>query len=246
MLPQQTSSTSTNHCPSSSEGLNSLASVGLASMEMADQSRAATKFINTSFFLKKFLQFLFSLSIFSFLLSFTSILNNSISSDLLPFQLFNYTVDRIYMFLLCNGILVFLATNSGLIRSSSPFMTDLHYDQFKSNGHHLRPIPQAPEMELEASVIEKDEIDDDEVENIDGCLEKNVVGKQEQVRNRLLLEQEEEESNGFLNLEEIDEDDGEGENGLLSTEELNKKFDDFIKKMKEEIRLEAQRQVIRV
>jgi hypothetical protein len=38
-------------------------------------------------------------------------------------------------------------------------------------------------------------------------------------------------------------DDGE-ENGVLSTQELNEKFEEFIRKTKEEIRTEAQQQYL--
>ena len=70
-------------------------------------------------------------------------------------------------------------------------------------------------------------------------------------------EEEEEETSSFV-LEEkkeqnesvseflIEEEEEEEGNGTLSTEELNKKFDDFIRRMKEEIRIEAQQQLVMV
>lgn len=61
---------------------------------------------------------------------------------------------------------------------------------------------------------------------------------------RFKIEEEEEETRIFA------EEDVEAGNGMLmsstSTEELNKKFEDFIRRMKEELRIEAQRQPIMV
>lgn len=91
--------------------------------------------------------------------------------------------------------------------------------------------------------------------------EEGEAGGGEESRPSISKEEEEEETSSFV-LEEkisvseflieerIEEDDGEEEeeegNGTLSTEELNKKFDDFIRRMKEEIRIEAQQQLVMV
>ena len=75
---------------------------------------------------------------------------------------------------------------------------------------------------------------------------------------RSSFSKEEEEETGSFVLEEkkeqnesvseflIEEEEEEEGNGTLSTEELNKKFDDFIRRMKEEIRIEAQQQLVMV
>ena len=91
--------------------------------------------------------------------------------------------------------------------------------------------------------------------------EEGEAGGGEESRISISKEEEEEETSSFV-LEEkisvseflieerIEEDDDEEEeeegNGTLSTEELNKKFDDFIRRMKEEIRIEAQQQLVMV
>ena len=91
--------------------------------------------------------------------------------------------------------------------------------------------------------------------------EEGEAGGGEESRPSISKEEEEEETSSFV-LEEkisvseflieerIEEDDDEEEeeegNGTLSTEELNKKFDDFIRRMKEEIRIEAQQQLVMV
>lgn len=51
--------------------------------------------------------------------------------------------------------------------------------------------------------------------------------------------------NGGKEEEEMEYEDEE-ENGRLSTEELNKKFDDFIRRMREDLRIEARQQLIMV
>lgn len=56
--------------------------------------------------------------------------------------------------------------------------------------------------------------------------------------------EEDEEDNEDV-LEEYEEgEEEEVENGMLSAEELNKKCDEFIRRTKEELRIEAQRQLI--
>ena len=95
--------------------------------------------------------------------------------------------------------------------------------------------------------------------------EEGEAGGGEESRSSISEEEEEEEETGSFVLEEkkeqnesvseflieerIEEDDEEEEeegSGTLSTEELNKKFDDFIRRMKEEIRIEAQQQLVMV
>ena len=77
--------------------------------------------------------------------------------------------------------------------------------------------------------------------------------EEEEETSSFVLEEKKEQNESvseFLIEERIEEDDDEEEeeegNGTLSTEELNKKFDDFIRRMKEEIRIEAQQQLVMV
>lgn len=56
---------------------------------------------------------------------------------------------------------------------------------------------------------------------------------------------EKEPDPGFNFLQEVEEE-REEQNGMLSTEELNKKFEDFIRKMKEELRIEAKQKLVMV
>ncbi|OVA20149.1 hypothetical protein BVC80_1663g43 [Macleaya cordata] len=243
--------------------------------------------LKKSQFLKKTLiQFLLSVvSIFSFVLSYYSWLPFSLNGYLsvLSFHLLNYTIDRKYMFLLCNGILVFLARNSYFFSSS----TDLHDKLATRNVDQFWLKPEFSEMidyvvEKEVVVESVGSLENNILENEDGEEvregqkeaeedEKNgtfISEDNKEEEKRVPIEEEDEEENGILISEEDnkedekrvpieeeeeeeggggqeeEEEDAEEENGSLSTEELNKKFDEFIKKMKEGIRIEAQEQLV--
>ena len=79
-------------------------------------------------------------------------------------------------------------------------------------------------------------IEEEEAPN--GLLVKEEEEEEEEASNGLLIEGEEEGTagnNGFP-------DELEGENEAMSTEEWNKKFDEFIRRMKEEFRVGACKQ----
>lgn len=75
-----------------------------------------------------------------------------------------------------------------------------------------------------------------------------VVSKEEQEQESAVVHVQEDVKEH--NWSEVDfaeeEEEEEVGNQMISTEELNKKFDDFIRRMKEELRIEAQRQLIMV
>ena len=94
---------------------------------------------------------------------------------------------------------------------------------------------------------------DEEGEAGGGEESRSSISKEEEETSSFVLEEKKEQNESvseFLIEERIEEDDDEEEeeegNGTLSTEELNKKFDDFIRRMKEEIRIEAQQQLVMV
>ncbi|XP_040986288.1 uncharacterized protein LOC121234422 [Juglans microcarpa x Juglans regia] len=229
-------------------------------------------------FLKKVTQLLLSVSVFSFffshsyLISFPQSFNFYFST--FPFQLFSHTIDKNSIFLLCNGLLVFLAKYSGLTRSLSGSTYNDEYS-FESEGNGLQP--ESSISESKKTLLEKEVM----VEDIGTA--GNVALEQERERKYLIkeLEKETEKSaakegggggggggeNRFSNSKEevgifvleneeeqnetvagsfLEEEDEDGGNGMLSTEELNKKFEDFIKRMKEEIRIEAREQLVMV
>ncbi|XAR55262.1 hypothetical protein NMG60_11035289 [Bertholletia excelsa] len=166
-------------------------------------------------FSKKSTQIFLSISAFSILFS---------CSQLLPFfsqcistfsvQLFTFSSDRNCIFLFCNGILVFLIRNSGLSMSTSPqSVPDLAKKSAKA------------EEKQESTRFSPDK----EHENL-----VSVQGGEDEP----LASQngEEDAEDQFLDFEEEDEEGVE----LLSAEELNRKCDDFIRRMREGIKMEAQ------
>lgn len=141
-------------------------------------------------------------------------------------KLFGYTNDKNYMFLLCNGLLVFIVKNSGLVGNSHSQSGDnlyLNEEHGIKNGHRQQSVPELSEnkaLDLDESKIVVMEVEEEQVIANGSLSLTTVVGGGE---NELLTMQDEEED----------------EFGLLSTEELNKRCDDFIRKMKEEIKFGA-------
>ncbi|KAK2640177.1 hypothetical protein Ddye_027972 [Dipteronia dyeriana] len=91
-----------------------------------------------------------------------------------------------------------------------------HHDQYHENS----------------SMVQEDKLQEEE--------------EQQQQEKQVFVEEEEQGGLSREDIEEKEEEEERGGNGELSTEELNKKFDDFIRKMKEELRIEAQRQLVLV
>ncbi|KAM4116049.1 hypothetical protein ACJW30_02G021000 [Castanea mollissima] len=149
----------------------------------------------------------------------------------LPMKLFGYTNDKNYTFLLCNGLLVFLVKNSGLVGNSHSQSGDNLYlkeEHGIKNGHRQQSVPELSEnkaLDLDESKIVVMEVEEEQVIANGSLSLTTVVGGGE---NELLTMQDEEED----------------EFGLLSTEELNKRCDDFIRKMKEEIKFGAKQLII--
>ncbi|CAL5408162.1 unnamed protein product [Camellia sinensis] len=194
-------------------------------------------------FLMKTMQFLLSVSVLSFLLSYSSAISHFFHYFSFRFStlLFSQTIERKYIFLICNGIVAVLVKNLSFT-SSSPPGSDLR-DVFAKTDQEdgMKPV-----LEMEAPV-------EDEETNV-ACIEEEQENgslniKQEGDSRALITvtddeeeEEEEEEDSGSLIPPLSAEDEGNEVN--VSTEELNRKFDEFIRKMKEEIRIEAQQQLI--
>ncbi|XP_042519292.1 uncharacterized protein LOC122093111 [Macadamia integrifolia] len=148
------------------------------------------------------------------------------------------------MFLLCNGILVFLAMNSGLI-SSSPLETagiHIHDELHRRNRDVLQG---ASELSDKKASVTEEEVVLGSSKNSESAL---VVGGRGGNGRLITMEDE----NGYLIAVGREssfvpasvaaaEDEEEG-----STEELNKKCEDFIRRFKHGIKTEAQRQLITV
>ncbi|KAL4385317.1 hypothetical protein GQ457_15G027090 [Hibiscus cannabinus] len=152
------------------------------------------------------------------------------------FSLF-HNIDKNCMFLLCNGLLVFLAKFSGFIGSCKhDNLGVLDHDDDNVDDRYFKCFEDVPRfdrslvLDLKAPLLRKDEAS----------------------RNCTTMDETQEEDR-----EEDEEKDGEKwglsilmENSVFVGEEdedlkgLNKRFDEFIRKMKEELRIEARRQSI--
>ncbi|CAK9173907.1 unnamed protein product, partial [Ilex paraguariensis] len=176
-----------------------------------------------------------------------------------------------YIFLLCNGILVFLIGNSGLISNSpwhadkmggsvheataiaesregqmytafhpqversSPPHADMKENQVKNNtGKSQRPLTESPDRK--AIVIEEADMEVEEQGRENGILV--MVGESED-----LIAENVDANDQAYQFHDIEEEEEEGI-GSLSAEELNKRCDDFIKKMREEIRIQSKQLVM--
>ncbi|XP_054799729.1 uncharacterized protein LOC129304109 [Prosopis cineraria] len=151
-----------------------------------------------------------------------------------PSKIFSHTIDKNCIFLLCNGLLVFLGITTSFSTSSPP-----HDDLF----HHYSHDYDASEdevirvSEIAAEMMQEDDPDTDadaDADEVSGVL----LGLE-------LKEEEEwlEDDDEIVDAESVED---EEENWMLSTEQMNKKFDDFIRRMKEDLRIEAKRQLVMV
>nr|XP_034898200.1 uncharacterized protein LOC118036580 [Populus alba] len=196
-------------------------------------------------FLRRTLQFLISVSLFSLFLCFSSgfslfpkPLILYINTDV--FSFLSHYLERKYMFLICNGILAILAKSS-VSSSKTPASDD------QSNLGDERQLSSAPTLssaKAEATVDDQ-EVQVASVESLEDIVLATEEEEEEEATSSQALITEEEEY-----MEEKREcsvkQEEEGNEELASTEELNRRIEEFIRKMKEEIRIEAQQQLIAV
>ncbi|XP_020234328.1 uncharacterized protein LOC109814333 [Cajanus cajan] len=149
---------------------------------------------------KKSIKFLLCFSLFCVLFSLLPLLVQSLNPFLVQF--FSYIVEKSYMFLLCNGLLVLIALNSGL--TNAPSQQAIQHALAVPVERVAPPIAESPQEE----------------ENV------LVVVEQEKVVSNA-QEDEQEEGNAIVIIDEH-----EHEHGVDDAEELNKKCEDFIKRMK--------------
>ncbi|KAL2341389.1 hypothetical protein Fmac_009329 [Flemingia macrophylla] len=210
--------------------------------------------MNNKHILNRTLQFLLSVSMFGVFVWYSSgfsihpqSFNAYFSTCLL--SMFTHTLERKYMFLICNGILAFVAKTSLSMKSSSD--SD-EFDQFQPSNilsetnstvsdMVVVPLEESFESPENVPLIEeynKEEYSEGDEDQEEGTLCTKTISADE-------IKEGESES-------EVAQDDELGETTmtpneeLVNTEELNRKFEEFIRKMKEEIRIEAQRQLITV
>ena len=173
--------------------------------------------------------------------------------------MFTHTIERKYMFLICNGILAFVAKTSLMSSSDSDFDQLLPSNLSETKTTTVSDMVVAPLVESFASP-----------ENV--CLVVEEQQGQEEYSEEVSEDEDQEqdtktegrESEGYITDEDIKEGESDSEvemalddelaetttttnnEELLNTDELNRKFEEFIRKMKEEIRIEARRQLIAV
>lgn len=136
------------------------------------------------------------------------------------------------MFLICNGILAFLAKNLFIITTTTT-----------SSDSESLSIVSFESLEEVGDVMADEEYYEEKVEeHEEGTL---------YIQNEGIDEEGGTESEIDANVLAQDDDDGEEttlttNEELVNTEELNRKFEEFIRRMKEEMKIEAQRHLIAV
>ncbi|AET00753.1 hypothetical protein MtrunA17_Chr5g0446341 [Medicago truncatula] len=256
-----------------------------------------TQGMKTHSHLMKFTQIFISLSVFCFIFSPSSLFvflhYFKLYFSTLPFQLYTHNIDKNSMFLLCNGLLVFVGLTKSFSASSSDddkpsnnskdFSSSQYIqeeeeeeEQVEEDGsqyHVLDVEANEPILEREAEKItskpnEQNAEAEEEIE-IKACsteVEENIENiifiDEEQGEEVELFDAHDDEGDKLSEIdyilieennieeEEHEEEDEEyyveEESCVLSTEELNKKFEDFIRKMKEDLRIDARRHLIMV
>ncbi|KAG8386029.1 hypothetical protein BUALT_Bualt03G0106500 [Buddleja alternifolia] len=228
-----------------------------------------SKSSNTPQQLKKMIpQLLLSLSIFSFLFSYSS------SSVYSPkphyfsanyFQPLSFALNKNCIFLIFNGLLVFLAKTSGFVRPPSSLDLNDILQKPIGDGMQTTIAPKDEKLASDETACNPEDEEEDQKE-IDRCsstetpkevsifiadseeegggaccdledVKKDEISQAESRKCWLFDDEEEQE----LYREEVEEED-KGETEMLSTEELNQKFEDFIRRVKEEIMINEDRQ----
>lgn len=173
-------------------------------------------------------------------------------------------MDKNSIFLIFNLLLVVLAKYSGLIRSLSWSSTchrisdEASFNINTEGGFRVESsmLRQEDQEAIASSSTDKVSNAGDQKEgeffinqveqDADNAVEEYKEEEHDEPEGRVIIPEDEEEEETGIFTEEYEE----AGNGMLtsstSTEELNKKFDDFIRRMKEELRIEAQRQPIMV
>ncbi|GAU28326.1 hypothetical protein TSUD_256540 [Trifolium subterraneum] len=180
------------------------------------------------------------------------------------------------MFLLCNGLLVFVGLTKSFSASSSDDekssdnsddLSSSKYIEEEDHGlqsHILDVEANEPMLETEDDKItsEPDEqnaaAEEEAEEEVEENIENIIFIDEEQGEEMNEEEQEVElfdandevgdkgSKHDYILIEENNIEEEEEEESCISTEELNKKFEDFIRKMKEDLRIDARRHLIMV
>lgn len=170
------------------------------------------------------------------------------------------------MFLLCNGLLVFVGITRSLsgysgVDEPSKYIEDCSQSQYSDVEANMpmlekevkektsEPDEHTNEAEQALEIKYSDEEVEENIENIILEDEGGGKGSNQSVSKEDELSEENKgsEIDEFVIEENVEEEMiVEEENWVLSTEELNKKFDDFIRRMKDDLRIEAQQRLVMV
>ncbi|CAF2128793.1 uncharacterized protein LOC103860304 [Brassica rapa] len=195
-------------------------------------------------------------SIFSLLLSYSSLVS-SLQQSLHLLSMYISLVDKKYMFLLCNGIVGFIMGNfKTLLHGSTAMNIVEETEELRINHMRKSEMKRVVALLGEQRVSKKEEgevvallgeqrVSKGEVVALVG---EQCVSKEEDGEERVDLFREEEvtivfeDDNGGKDLTVItidEHDDDEINDNLLSSEDLNKKCEEFIRRMKAGIRSES-------
>ncbi|OIV96060.1 hypothetical protein TanjilG_27165 [Lupinus angustifolius] len=204
--------------------------------------------------LKRTSQFVFSVSVFSFFFWYTSgfslhpqSFNNAYFSTCL-FSMFTHTLERKYMFLICNGILAFIAKTSLMNPSPPTSAFDLEFNEESLNLSEINnapvfvPFRSSEFQETVPLMVEKQVLNEEVLDAAEEQEDETLYTLTEGKDNESYIEETESE----VEYDEVEDTTMKINEELINTDELNRKFEEFIRKMKEEIRIEAQRQLIAV
>ncbi|XP_059285090.1 uncharacterized protein LOC132038436 [Lycium ferocissimum] len=185
--------------------------------------------LNSQFyFLKNAMKILLPVSVFSLVFTRSYSLLPSLLhsfheySSCFSIQLFTYSSERNYIFLLCNGILVFIIKNS--FGNISEYPKESHKEKFRESHNN----PDALETKAETVVETENKVEEEQIETMsqDNLVTVGTVDENE----------DEAYQESYAEIIEELEDDDEEEELEETLEELNKKCDDFIMKIKKEIK----------
>lgn len=180
---------------------------------------------NQFYFLKNAMKILLPVSVFSLVFSqsyslFPSLLHSFHEfSSYFSIKLFTYSSERNYIFLLCNGILVFIIKNSGLISTTNISNQESH-KEFNST--------ESKNQETKTEFLEKVV----EIQNQEKVEEEIEILSQGDLVSVGTIDENEDQECYVEIIEELEQEEEEEEETL---EELHKKCDDFINRIKKEI-----------
>ncbi|XP_055823570.1 uncharacterized protein LOC129892060 [Solanum dulcamara] len=187
---------------------------------------------NQFYFLKNAMKILLPVSVFSLVFSQSYSLCPSLLHSFhelfsyFSIQVFTYSSERNCIFLLCNGILVFIIKNSGLISTTNISDQESHKEFNSTESKNQETKTEFLEKVVEIENQEKVEEETEILSQSDLVSVGTIDVKEDQESYVQIIEELEEEEEEEETLEEEEEE---------TLEELHKKCDDFIKRIKKEI-----------